>query len=165
MRLLKILAAGLLLGALPLGANAGADLGGSIGSARVNNGDFQGSDTSYKLYLGSSYHEIIGGEVGYVNFGQLGGNGPDAQAWNLAATIGIPYVFDFMTPYGKAGAAWEEVKGGTVSSEYKTEKPFYGVGLRFGSVRSPLGARVEYERYTFRDQRLDLVSAGLEFRF
>ena len=164
-RLVRFLAAGLMLSAAPLTVHAGAALGGSVGSARVNEGQFQGNDTSYKIFFGSSYREIIGGELGYENFGQLGGNGPDAKAWSGAVTLGIP--LDAFTPYAKGGVAWEDVGGnnsGAVTTSYKQNKPFYGLGLRFGATSS-LGLRIEYERFQFRDQRLDMASAGLEFRF
>jgi hypothetical protein len=168
-RLHRLLIGSIFVAALPLSAHAGSELGGSVGSARVNEGQFQGNDTSYKIFLGTAYQDIIGVEAGYNNFGKLGGgNGPDAKAWSAAGTLGAPYLFDFITPYGKGGIAWEDVggtNGSAVTQGYKDRRGFYGLGVRFAKLGSPLGIRVEYERFMFRDQHLDLASAGLEFRF
>lgn len=168
-RLHRILIGSVLAGAIPLSAHATGELGGSVGSSRVNQGDFQGNDTSYKFYLGGAYEDMIGGELGYVDFGKFGGNGPDAKAWTGAVTLGLPLFDGFMVPFAKGGGAWEDV-GGTnstaVTSGYKDEKPFYGLGVRLGDTRRmPLGVRIEYERYQFRGQHVDMPSAGLEYRF
>ena len=58
---------------LPSVAAADASLGANFGSARVNGGDFEGSDTGYKLHFGLN-GPLLGAEFGYVNFGQFGGN-------------------------------------------------------------------------------------------
>jgi hypothetical protein len=146
----------------PARADSGSGIGASIGSARVNDGDFEGSDTSYKIYLGTSLRNIIGGEIGYINFGRLGGDGPEARSWNLAVLAGVP--LGIATPYVKGGVAFADVEGSALREEYKDEDPYYGVGLRISGPHSPLGFRMEYERFRFEDD-VDLFSAGLEFRF
>lgn len=147
--------------ALPAHA-AGMVLGGSAGSARVNGGDFDGSDTGWKAFVGG-YGQYLGGEIAYVNFGRLGGDrGPEANAWAPAVTLGIPV--GMASFYGKLGAAFADVEGSSVREEYKDETPFYGVGARFGDERG-LGLRVEYERYELEREDVDQASLGLEFRF
>jgi hypothetical protein len=153
-----VLAAALLPGV----AAAEVTLGANLGSARVNNGDFEGSDTGYKLHIGSSFQEFIGGEIGYVNFGRLGGNGPKAYAWTPAVTVGIP--LGMARLYGKGGVAFADVEGSSVREEYKDNDPFFGVGLRFG-VSPGLGFRAEYERYTVNNDDVDMAEAGLELNF
>jgi OmpA-OmpF porin, OOP family len=151
------------LGALvPLTAAAGVTIGANVGSARVNEGDFEGSDTGWKAHIGSSYREIIGGEVGFVNFGKLGGDGPDAQAWAPALTIGVPV--GLANLYAKGGVAFAEVEGSSLREEYSSEDPFYGVGLRIGQQQG-LAFRAEYERYEFEQEDVDMAQAGLELRF
>ena len=67
-------------------AEMGGYLGASYGRASFDNDNFDGADDGYKIMAGG-YAGIIGGEIGYVNFGNLGGNsdGPDAKAWNKEA--------------------------------------------------------------------------------
>lgn len=143
-------------------AAAAVSLGANIGSARVNGGDFDGSDTSWKLHIGSSYQDVIGGEIGYVNFGRLGGDGPKAHAWAPAITVGLP--LGLARIYGKGGVAFADVEGSSIREEAKSNKPFYGVGLRFG-VTPGLGFRAEYERYRFEREDIDMAMAGLELNF
>lgn len=164
MRLHSILIAVALLGAtLPMAARADVTVGGSIGSARVNGGDFKGNDFGYKIFVGSSYEQIIGGEINYVDFGHLGGsNGPRAHAWAPAVTLGVP--LGFANLYGKFGEAFADVAHTPIRDEYRAAKPFYGLGARFGQATG-LGLRVEYERYRLFQENVDLASAGLEFRF
>lgn len=164
-----LIPAALMAATVPLGVQAaGLSAGANIGSARVNEGDFDGSDMSWKAYVGSSFREIFGGELAYVDFGDLGGDGPRAKAWAPAVTAGLPIGQSGVRLYGKLGVAFAETEGTAVSEEFKNEDPFYGVGLSIGQQRG-LGFRVEYERYRFEQQfgnvDLDLAQAGLEFRF
>lgn len=159
---LAVIAAVMVFALLPMAAAADVTFGANLGSARVNGGDFEGSDTGWKIHLGSSFQEFIGGEIGYVNFGKLGGNGPKADAWTPAVTVGVP--LGMARLYGKGGVAFAEVEGSSLREEYRNEEPFYGVGLRFG-VSPGLGFRAEYERYTFDNQDIDMAQAGLELRF
>jgi len=147
---------------LPTTAAAEVTLGANLGSARVNGGDFDGSDTGWKVHIGSSFQEFIGGEIGFVDFGRLGGDGPKAQAWTPAVTLGIP--LGMARVYGKGGVAFAEVEGSSLREEYKNEDPFFGVGLRFG-VSPGLGFRAEYERYRFENDDIDMAQAGLELSF
>jgi len=145
----------------PESAAADVTLGANMGSARVNGGDFEGSDTGWKLHVGSS-GQFFGGEIGYVNFGNLGGRGPDAQAWTPAFTVGVP--LGMARLYGKGGIAFADVEGNSLREEYKDEDPFFGVGMRFG-IGPGLGFRLEYERYTFDSEDVDMAQAGLELNF
>lgn len=148
---------------LPRTAAAEVSFGANLGSSRVNGGDFEGSDTGWKIHLGSSVGQTIGGEIGYVNFGSLGGgNGPKAEAWAPAVTLGFP--LGLARIYGKGGVAFADVEGSALNEEYKNEDPFYGIGLRFG-VSPGLGFRAEYERYQVGNEDLDMAQAGLELNF
>ena len=144
-------------------AAAEVTLGANLGSARTGSGDFEGSDTGWKLHLGSSFSPLVGGEIGYVDFGKLGGsNGPGARAWTPALTVGVP--LGTARIYGKGGVAFADVEGSAVNEEYKNEDPFFGVGLRVG-LTPGLGFRAEYERYTIDGEDVDLAQAGIEFNF
>jgi hypothetical protein len=143
-------------------APAEVTLGANFGSARTNGGDFEGSDTGWKVHVGSSFQQFIGGEIGYIDFGNLGGDGPRANAWTPAITVGVP--LGLARIYGKGGVAFADIEGNSLREEYRNEEPFFGVGLRLG-VSPGLGFRAEYERYTFDDEDIDMAQAGLEFNF
>lgn len=157
-----VIAAAVIVATLPLAAAADVTLGANVGSARINEGDFEGSDTGYKLHVGSSFREIFGGEIGYVDFGTYGVEGSGASAWTPALTIGMPV--GLANLYAKGGVAFADIEGSSVREEYKNEDPFYGVGLRIGMSRG-LGFRAEYERYQFDNADLDMAQAGLELNF
>jgi hypothetical protein len=160
-----VLTATLLLATLPLAATAGGvTIGGNVGSARVNEGDFQGNDTGWKVTIGSNYREVIGGEIGFVNFGTLGGsnNGPDAQAWAPALTLGVPVGLARL--YAKGGVAFAEERHSSLREDSKNNDPFYGAGIGIG-ITQHLGFRAEYERYKLTQEKVDMAMAGLEFRF
>src|SRR5690242_2368270 len=88
-------------------AAADVTVGANLGSARANGGDFDGSDTGWKLHLGSGFNPFVGGEIGYINFGNLGGNGPEARAWTPAVTVGVP--LGQARLYGKGGVSFADV--------------------------------------------------------
>ena len=147
---------------VPGTAAADVTLGANLGSARANGGDFDGSDNGWKLHLGSGFNQFIGGEIGYINFGNLGGNGPEARAWTPAVTVGIP--LGQARLYGKGGVSFADVEGSALSDEYQDEEPFFGIGLRSG-LTPGLGFRIEYERYTVGSDDIDVAQAGIEFNF
>ena len=159
---MTVLAAVLVAALLPLTAAAEVTLGANLGSARANGGDFEGSDTGWKLHIGSTFSQFVGGEIGYVDFGNIGGTGPTAKAWAPAVTVGVPLGMGRL--YGKGGVAFADVEGSSLNEEYKNEDPFFGVGLRFG-VTPGLGFRAEYERYTIGNDDIDMAQAGLELNF
>lgn len=159
-----VIAAGVIATTLPLAAAAdpGFTLGANVGSARIDQGDFEGDDTSWKFHLGGSYDQIIGGELAYVNFGRYGADKSTAKAFAPAVMVGLP--LGNANLYAKGGVAFADVEGSSLREEYRNEDPFYGVGLRIGMTPA-LGFRAEYERYQFDFADLDLAQAGLEFRF
>src|ERR1043166_2106660 len=53
-------------------AHADDFVGGSYARVRQNGGPFDGSDSGYKLFVGS-FNKTVGLEAGWGNFGHLGG--------------------------------------------------------------------------------------------
>ena len=165
-----VVAATLFAATLPLAAAAdGINLGASVGSARENQGDFEGSDTGWKVHVGGAFSQIIGGEIGYVDFGHLGGSnaGPRARAWAPAVTVGAP--LGMVNLYAKGGVAFADIEGSSVREEYKNNDPFWGVGMRVSlnpaNPNAGLGLRAEYERYQFDHDEIDMAQAGVELLF
>ena len=147
---------------LPLAAAADFSVGANAGSARINEGDFEGNDTGYKLHIGGNFNQVIGGEIGYADFGKYGVEGSGANAFAPAVTLGVP--IGMAALYAKGGVAFADFEGSSVQEEYKSTDPFYGVGVRIG-MKNGLGFRAEYERYQFDFADLDFAMAGLELRF
>lgn len=167
-QLLSTLAAAALGVATTAASAAPLAVGGSLGSSRANEGDFEGSDTGYKAFI-ESHGTILGGEVQYIDFGEMNGRRTDfgrssiePTVWAPSVSLGLP--LGGVRLQGKAGIAFPEVEGQNIGDEYEDNEGFYGVGLRAGE-NMPLGFRVEYERFRFGGQDVDLASAGLEFHF
>ena len=160
--LMAVIAASLVVAAVPMTAAAGVTLGANMGSARVNEGDFESDDTGWKAHIGGNISNIIGGEIGYIDFGTHGVEGTGADAWAPAITLGVPVGLAKL--YAKGGVAFGEFEGTSIREEYKSEDPFYGAGLRIG-MNHGLGFRMEYERYQFDRADVDVAMAGLELSF
>ena len=163
---LAVIAAASIMATVPLTAAAGVTLGANIGSARINEGDFESKDTGWKVHVGSSFRDFIGGELGYVDFGSYRRSNDNrdsgAHAWTGAVTLGVPIGIAHL--FAKGGVAAVDIEGSTLREEYKNNDPFYGFGLRIGMTPG-LGFRAEYERYQFDNADVDMAQAGLEFRF
>ena len=157
-----VIAATVIVATLPLAAAADFTFGANAGSARINEGDFEGDDTGYKLHVGGNFNQIIGGEIGYADFGKYGVENTGANAITPAITVGVP--IGLATLYAKGGVAFADMEGSSLREEYKSEDPMYGVGLRIG-MPNGLGFRAEYERYQFDFADLDMAMAGLELTF
>lgn len=159
-----VIAATVVAATLPLAAAADVTIGANLGSARLNAGDFEGDDTGWKAHAGVSFNEIIGAEVGYIDFGKYGVENRGANAITPAITLGVP--LGITNIYAKGGWAFADIEGLSVEEEAESENqdPFYGAGIRVGMNRG-LGLRVEYERYQFDRADIDVAMAGLELSF
>ena len=161
-----VIAAAFVAAAVPIAAYAelGLSLGANVGSARMNDAEFENNDdTGWKAHVGSSFHEFIGAEIGYVNFGEFGTNQDrEAAAWAPAITVGVPLGITRL--YAKGGVAFADIEGQGADEEYKNEDPFYGAGLRLGA-KNGLGVRAEYERYAFGPTDIDMAQVGIDFSF
>jgi hypothetical protein len=159
-----VIAATVIAATLPIVAAADVTLGANVGSARLNEGDFEGDDTGWKVHAGLSFNEIVGAELGYVDFGKYGVENRGANAITPALTLGVPV--GMLNLYAKGGYAFADIEGANAQEENRSSNrdPFYGAGVRVGMNRG-LGLRVEYERYAFDNADIDLAMAGLELSF
>lgn len=159
-----VIAATMIAATLPMVAAADVTLGANLGSARMNQGDFEGDDTGWKVHAGLSFNEIVGAEIGYIDFGKYGVENRGANAITPALTLGVP--IGPLNLYGKGGWAFADIEGASVEQEAESsnQDPFYGAGLRVGMNRG-LGLRVEYERYQFDAADIDMAMAGVELSF
>ena len=159
-----ILAAGAIAALTFISSAARADdfVGGSYARVRQNGGPFDGSNSGYKLFVGS-FNKTVGLEAGWVNFGHLGGgDGPHADAWTSAVMLGYP--ISIVTAFAKAGLAISRVGATPITEEAKHYRFYYGGGVRLGAAKG-FGLRAEYERYRLDSDHVDLLTAGVEYRF
>ncbi len=150
-----------LVAAAPSAGRAESAVGGSYGWSQQDGGQFQGNGSGYKAFLGT-YIRGAGAEIGFVNFGDLGGDGPHAQAWTSGVTIGFP--IRQLSVYGKVGLALSRVSGSATSEEVNHHRMYYGGGMTLGGQKG-FGVRGEYERFELTSEHLNFYSLGLEYRF
>jgi hypothetical protein len=149
-------------------------LGGGIGYYRVedeqfpdDSDNFEDEREAYRVFVGGMVNPYFGIEGGYTNFAEAS-DGPvkvDTDGLSLAALGQIP-LGRVLSIYGKGGLfAWDtDVRGPLGRASADGEDPFYGVGARIG-LGTPLGLRLEYERFELDGTDVDLASVNLEFRF
>ena len=153
-KVLLIVFAGLLLTTPNVsfgGSESGFYLGVGAGDATVKSGDFDESDSAYKVFGGYNFGVVplvdLAIEASYAHFGNpvMGAANAEVTGLNAYGLAGLSF-----GPFGifaKAGAInWgADTSDGTVTNSESGTDPAYGVGARlaFGS----LSVRAEYEYY------------------
>ena len=133
------------------GSESGFFLGIGAGDATVKSGDFDESDSAYKVFGGYNFGVVplvdLAIEASYVHFGNpvVGSASAEVTGLNAYGLAGLSF-----GPFGifaKAGAIrWgADTSDGTVTNSESGTDPAYGIGARlaFGS----LSVRAEYEYY------------------
>ncbi len=127
-------------------------------------------DTSWKIYGGYQFSEIIAAEAAYAKLGKFGGTSAlstpaggagtgtwDASAFSVSAVATLPIVENRFSVLGKLGLAYTQldvnetatgVGGSTVvvNPTNKRTNLLVGLGLRYDITRK-IGLRAEYEHY------------------
>jgi OmpA-OmpF porin, OOP family len=175
---------GLLIMGLAFGAAANADdapgfyAGASLGEAsvEVDDVDFDGSDTSFKVFGGYSFNQHFALELAYFDGGNAderigaGVVGVELSGLNASAVGRLPVGENFSL-FGKVGFASYDaevtarVNGQTLFAEDGSDEDLsYGVGgeFRFGPS---FGLRAEYEMVDASGAEFTLMSIGGSFRF
>ncbi len=158
--------------ALPNAAWAEVYLGGGYGMTESTDIDDLGvgddTDEGWKGFLGAGVGRVFSWEVGYVDLGQLGGQGflpmLEVKGWTADLLLGLP--IGNLTLFGKAGGFRAETEFGPFEDENWELK--YGAGVGFNITRN-LGLRFEWERYELSDipilgdTDIEMASASLIF--
>ncbi len=168
-RVLIICLTGALL-TLPAVSYAGADsgfyIGAGAGDASIKEGDFDASDTAYKLLAGYNIGFIpfvdFAVEGSYVDFGSPSSNNDSVEvtAFDAFGLVGLNF-----GPFGifaKAGAINWDLKTSSGFSDSGTD-PAYGVGAKFSLLSFQV--RAEYEVFEFDTADADMVSVSAVFTF
>ena len=170
-RILFICLAGSFLG-MPSAAVAGADsgfyIGAGVGDASVKDGDFDASDSAYKIFGGYNIGFIplvdFAVEASYVDFGNPSTSAGNVEVTGLNAFGLAGLSFGPFGIFAKAGAiSWDSDStfGSTSTSDSGTD-PAYGVGARFAI--GSFSVRAEYEAYDLKAD-VDMVSVSGVFTF
>ena len=167
--------AGFMFGGAAKAEDSGFYVGGGIGQSRQKFTDFEGKDTSFKLFGGWSFNKYFAVEGGYVNGGtqsdSLGGVDLDISndgffaeglaKWPLGSVV---------APYAKFGYVFYEstakLSSGSQSvSESESDSDFiYGGGLEF-KLGDNLRLRAEYEEVNLPDSAFDNYTLAVTWQF
>jgi OOP family OmpA-OmpF porin len=168
---------------LVLAVTTGAALAGPfyVGASVVNSKvkvedsgfDFDGSDTSYKVYAGYQFFKFFGVEASYLDFGSLNDSsgGTDvtikSTAWDAFAVGILPFGkhFQIFGKFGLVGYSSDTDVSGSGTDNSSGTDTAYGAGLEF-ILGKHIGFRGEYERYDIKDtDKVETYSVGADFRF
>lgn len=147
-------------------------LGGGIGYYRLEDDEFpenfEDERESWRLFAGGMVNPVFGVEAGYTDLAEASDSGfeSDVDGITLAALGQVP-LGNVLSIYGKGGLfSWDVERRGPLgfSGSDDGRDFFYGFGARIG-VSTPLGLRLEYERFELDDTDIDLATVNLEFRF
>lgn len=113
------------------------------GGGQADTGDLSpadDTDTSWKVFAGVGFNQIIGAEVAYNDLGTYGGI--DVTSWSLAATAQVP-LDPMWYLMAKLGATNNRIENG--NDDNRTDLlAGVGVGVRFNKN---IGLRLEYEHF------------------
>ena len=161
--------------------NLGLYVGGAYGVASVNDSEFDDDDTVIQGFVGLQLSPYLGIEGGYMDLGKHGGDllRSDIDGYSLSVTGTLPLT-DSFSLFVKGGQLWwdSKVSAAGFSSSYDGEEWIYGVGMNF-AMTERLDFRLTYDRVDVDleqdevgpvasgdfDSEIDIVSAGLRFRF
>lgn len=162
-----------------LGAHAedhsGFYLGGSIGEATNESGEFKGSDTAFKLSGGYAFNQYFGIEVAYIDAGTqddtIGLTEFETESTGIiaSAVVRLP-IGERFAMFSKAGYAFYDSEttarlGNLSARESGSDEDFaYGFGIEL-AVWGGLKLRAEYEAVNVSEGDFQIVSAGAVYKF
>jgi OOP family OmpA-OmpF porin len=188
---LALLVAPAWAGTFYLGAGAGESSTDDLSVADLDDGSFvdgslDDSDTAIKAFVGYRFLKFVAIEVGYVDLGEFtiegtsDGSGPDFFAGPVDAAaevdgydvsvLGILPIGKRLKVFARAGYyLWDsEVtvsNGGlSLSEDDDGEDTLIGAGASF-RLGAGIDVRAEYEQFDVDDITVDVISAGLTWRF
>lgn len=155
--------------------HSGFYLGGSIGEATNELGEFKGSDTAFKLSGGYAFNQYFGVEVAYVDTGTQEDTVGLVEIENessgviASALLRLPFGETFAV-FGKIGYAFYDSEatarlGDLTARESDSDEDLaYGVGIQF-ALGGGLELRAEYEAVDVSEGDFQIVSAGAVYEF
>ena len=133
------------------------------------------NDTTWRVFGGGRFNNAIGGEVGYVNFGDFtrGGGETDSHGVDFSLVAGVPFGANRnWSVFGKLGLAytWTDIDGVPPLRTGKSEgwSPKFGVGLQVG-LSENWAIRADVDRYRIRlpegREDVDTFMLGAQYTF
>ena len=158
----------------PYHSAPGFSLGGGLGANSIHGEDFSHSgnnvdatQVAYKGAAGIRLSDFVIIEGQYIDFGtaENGGDHVKAHGFTGGAMLEAP-ISRYVRPYGKAGVLrWNADGSFSGVNRNDTGTDFtYGAGVRF-LLSQRLDVRAEYERFDFNENKVNTVSAMLQFNF
>ncbi len=155
--------------------HSGFYLGGGVGQAKNESGEFSGSDIAFKLTGGYAFNRYLGIEVAYVDTGTQDDTIGLVQVENessgviASALLHLPLGETFAM-FGKIGYAFYDSDATSrlgslsVRESDSDEDLAYGVGIEL-AITTGLRFRAEYEAVDVSEGDFQIVSAGAVYKF
>jgi opacity protein-like surface antigen len=154
---------------------SGFYVGGSLGQATNESGEFKGSDFAFKLSGGYAFNRYLGLEVAYIDAGTqddtIGLVDVETESSGVitSALFRLPFGETFAL-FGKVGYVFYDsettarVDSVSEHDSNSDEDLTYGIGLDV-AVSGGLKFRAEYEAVDVSDGDFRIVSAGVVYKF
>jgi opacity protein-like surface antigen len=157
-----------------------AYVGAGVGQSRIGPSqcvplfDCQTHDTGYKIYTGTRLRDIVGFELGYLNFGDLGRNDGSqrAVAADLSLVLNAP-IDKYASVFAKGGGnyGWTYTRSDLPLVATGADRGFdwgFGGGVNINLTQN-VALRGEWERHRLPfvggSQNVDLWTAGIQYKF
>jgi OmpA-OmpF porin, OOP family len=151
--------------AAPLFAQAeGSYVSVSVGNSKADHPNFDKSATGVGIAYGQSVTDMVGYEVGYVNFGNVKVDGfkLSAQSFYLAG-VGTYPLNEAFSVYGKLGATVNRYDDD--GDKHTKLRPMIGAGVGYKFTKE-WSAGVEYVYFgEYLDLKMSMLSANLRYHF
>jgi OmpA-OmpF porin, OOP family len=138
-------------------------VGGGGGKSQIQDTDGK-SKTSGKAFLGHEFNKAFSLEAGYVDLGKhdTGGSNTVRERGPFIEALVHFAISESFSPFLKGGVHRLEVATRTSTADTKESNtdPIWGAGFNF-NIGEHMGVRLEWERFTSKDQDTDLVSANI----
>jgi len=132
-------------------------------------------DTTVRLFAGTRFNNILGLELGALDFGKFTRGGGETKGWggDVAATAGFP-IGTNSSVFGKAGVVYAKTEvnaataGGLQTGKESGWGPRWGVGGQVGLTPN-WAVRLDWDRYKIQlpgsKEDLDTVMLGAQYTF
>lgn len=131
-------------------------------------------DQGMRIFGGGRFNNAIGGEIGYVNFGDFthGAGEVDAHAIDAAFVAGIPFGNNWSV-FGKLGLAYNTAEVRSTLAGVQTGKasgwgPRFGFGVQMG-INENWAIRADLDRYRVKlpagRDSIDTFMLGAQYTF
>jgi OmpA-OmpF porin, OOP family len=156
--------------------DSGFYMGFSVGEATQEAGDFEGKDTSYRIFGGYSFNKYFAAEGGYVDGGaqndELGSaiRATVASEGLFVAAVGKLPIGNYFAPFARLGYVMYDAKttissgGARITDSENGEELLFGVGCEF-KLGEGVRLRAEWEKIDVPDADFTILSVAMTYQF